>query len=126
MHRASISNPQSMSSSGGFHSRASIEPTSMRPRQMSHLHSQLAQLQANLSDLESLLRVTAGSLYVFLFLKREEREGREGANDDDAGLWRQDACLSGMRWRSSSNPSSSSRDRKAVLLIRRRRLLFRV
>lgn len=47
------------SQAGSFHSRASIEPTSLRPRQMSHLHSQLAQLQANLSDLESLLRVTA-------------------------------------------------------------------
>ncbi|KAK9450493.1 DASH complex subunit Hsk3 like-domain-containing protein [Limtongia smithiae] len=40
--------------------RLTSEPsTSLKPRQMSHLHSQLAQLQANLADLESLLRVTA-------------------------------------------------------------------
>ncbi|KAK9241414.1 DASH complex subunit Hsk3 like-domain-containing protein [Lipomyces kononenkoae] len=42
-----------------FQARASIEPSTIKPRQLSHLHSQLAQLQANLSDLESLLRVTA-------------------------------------------------------------------
>ncbi|KAK9365270.1 DASH complex subunit Hsk3 like-domain-containing protein [Lipomyces kononenkoae] len=42
-----------------FQTRASIEPSTIKPRQLSHLHSQLAQLQANLSDLESLLRVTA-------------------------------------------------------------------
>ncbi|KAK9312914.1 DASH complex subunit Hsk3 like-domain-containing protein [Lipomyces starkeyi] len=45
--------------SSNFHSRPSTEPSTIKPRQMSHLHSQLAQLQANLSDLESLLRVTA-------------------------------------------------------------------
>ncbi|KAK9463744.1 high osmolarity sensitivity protein 3 [Lipomyces oligophaga] len=33
--------------------------SSQKPRQMSHLHSQLAQLQANLSDLDNLLAVTA-------------------------------------------------------------------
>ncbi|KAK9452885.1 DASH complex subunit Hsk3 like-domain-containing protein [Dipodascopsis uninucleata] len=48
-----------MQRSGTFQTRPSIEPSNIKPRQMSHLHSQLAQLQANLSDLESLLRVTA-------------------------------------------------------------------
>ncbi|KAK9471075.1 DASH complex subunit Hsk3 like-domain-containing protein [Dipodascopsis tothii] len=33
--------------------------TPMKARQMSHLHSQLAQLQANMNDLENLLKVTA-------------------------------------------------------------------
>ncbi|KAK9464823.1 DASH complex subunit Hsk3 like-domain-containing protein [Lipomyces arxii] len=50
-------NRQSQYSS--FQSRPSMEPTNVKPRQMSHLHSQLAQLQANLSDLESLVQVTA-------------------------------------------------------------------
>jgi hypothetical protein len=39
--------------------RLSTTPSSIKPRQLSHLHSQLAQLQAHLSDLESLLRMTA-------------------------------------------------------------------
>jgi hypothetical protein len=32
---------------------------SQKPRQLSHLHSQLAQLTAHVSDLENLLRMTA-------------------------------------------------------------------
>jgi hypothetical protein len=39
-------------------SRLSTFP-SQKPRQLSHLHSQLAQLTAHVSDLENLLRVTA-------------------------------------------------------------------
>lgn len=39
-------------------SRLSTLP-SQKPRQLSHLHSQLAQLTANVSDLENLLRMTA-------------------------------------------------------------------
>lgn len=39
-------------------SRLSTIP-SQKPRQLSHLHSQLAQLSANISDLENLLRMTA-------------------------------------------------------------------
>ncbi|KAK9319576.1 DASH complex subunit Hsk3 like-domain-containing protein [Lipomyces orientalis] len=50
---------QSAAATASFHSRPSTEPSTIKPRQMSHLHSQLAQLQANLSDLESLVRVTA-------------------------------------------------------------------
>ncbi|KAF2762442.1 hypothetical protein EJ05DRAFT_495323 [Pseudovirgaria hyperparasitica] len=41
-------------------SRLSTVPSSQKPRQISHLHSQLAQLTANLSDLENLLSITAG------------------------------------------------------------------
>ena len=39
-------------------SRLSTMP-SQKPRQLSHLHSQLAQLTAHVSDLENLLRMTA-------------------------------------------------------------------
>jgi len=39
-------------------SRMSTIP-SQKPRQLSHLHSQLAQLSAHISDLEQLLKVTA-------------------------------------------------------------------
>jgi hypothetical protein len=38
--------------------RMSTAP-SQKPRQLSHLHSQLAQLTAHVSDLENLLRMTA-------------------------------------------------------------------
>nr|OQO22132.1 hypothetical protein B0A51_09396 [Rachicladosporium sp. CCFEE 5018] len=41
-------------------SRLSTLPaTASRSRQLSHLHAQLAQLTANMSDLENLLRMTA-------------------------------------------------------------------
>lgn len=40
-------------------SRMSSAPSSQKPRQLSHLHSQLAQLTANMADLENLLRMTA-------------------------------------------------------------------
>ncbi|CAA9960249.1 DASH-Hsk3 domain containing protein [Pyrenophora teres f. maculata] len=40
-------------------SRLSTVP-SQKPRQLSHLQAQLAQLTANMSDLESLVRMTAG------------------------------------------------------------------
>ena len=33
---------------------------SAKPRQLSHLQAQLAQLTANMADLESLMRMTAG------------------------------------------------------------------
>jgi prefoldin subunit 5 len=39
-------------------SRMSTAP-SQKPRQISHLQSQLAQLTANMADLESLMRMTA-------------------------------------------------------------------
>ncbi|KAL7269763.1 hypothetical protein RUND412_007557 [Rhizina undulata] len=39
--------------------RPSLAPSNAKARQLSHLHSQLAQLQAHLSDLEDILRVTA-------------------------------------------------------------------
>ena len=61
-------------------SRMSTVP-SQKPRQLSHLHSQLAQLTAHVSDLENLLRMTAvqaesmrslggyaGAMYVYHFL----------------------------------------------------------
>jgi hypothetical protein len=40
-------------------SRLSTVP-SQKPRQLSHLQAQLAQLTANMADLESLVRMTAG------------------------------------------------------------------
>ncbi|KAI9879335.1 MAG: hypothetical protein M1830_008795 [Pleopsidium flavum] len=39
--------------------RLSTLPSAIKPRQLSHLHSQLAQLQAHMADLENLLRMTA-------------------------------------------------------------------
>lgn len=51
------------SSHGTSHSttsRLSTVPTSAsKSRQLSHLHAQLAQLTANMSDMENLLRMTA-------------------------------------------------------------------
>jgi len=60
--------------------RLSTVPSSVKSRQQSHLHAQLAQLQAHLADLENLLRMTAvqaeyvrglggyaGALYVSIF-----------------------------------------------------------
>ncbi|KAK5175246.1 uncharacterized protein LTR77_000383 [Saxophila tyrrhenica] len=42
------------------HTRLSTVPTSAtKARQLSHLHAQLAQLTAHMSDLENLLRMTA-------------------------------------------------------------------
>lgn len=42
------------------HTRLSTVPTSAtKSRQLSHLHAQLAQLTAHMSDLENLLRMTA-------------------------------------------------------------------
>lgn len=39
--------------------RPSLAPSNAKARQLSHLHGQLAQLQAALSDLEDITRVTA-------------------------------------------------------------------
>ncbi|XMA08932.1 hypothetical protein WAI453_001723 [Rhynchosporium graminicola] len=39
--------------------RLSTATSSIKPRQLSHLHAQLAQLSANLADLENLLRMTS-------------------------------------------------------------------
>jgi len=50
---AHVPRPQSSAAS-----RLSTLP-SQKPRQLSHLHSQLAQLTAHVSDLENLLRMTA-------------------------------------------------------------------
>ncbi|APA11600.1 hypothetical protein SS1G_05046 [Sclerotinia sclerotiorum 1980 UF-70] len=45
---------------GGNAPRLSTAPSSStKPRQLSHLHAQLAQLSANLGDLENLLRNTS-------------------------------------------------------------------
>ena len=60
--------------------RPSLAPSSAKARQLSHLNSQLAQLQAHLADLQDIMRVTAvqaenikalgglnGALWVFSF-----------------------------------------------------------
>jgi hypothetical protein len=49
--------PQSSSSAPG--PRLSTAPSSIKPRQLSHLHAQLAQLNAHLADLENLVRMTS-------------------------------------------------------------------
>lgn len=64
-------------SQAGGTRRSTIPPSTLKSRQLSHLNAQLARLQANMSDLDNLLRVTAvqaeyirklgilhGSLYV--------------------------------------------------------------
>jgi hypothetical protein len=55
VHSAMSQAPRPNSSAA---SRLSTLP-SQKPRQLSHLHSQLAQLTAHVSDLENLLRMTA-------------------------------------------------------------------
>ncbi|EMC94427.1 hypothetical protein BAUCODRAFT_73229 [Baudoinia panamericana UAMH 10762] len=53
-----MSNPTRAPSA--MQARLSTVPTSAsKSRQLSHLHAQLAQLTANMSDLENLLRMTA-------------------------------------------------------------------
>ncbi|OSS50296.1 hypothetical protein B5807_04899 [Epicoccum nigrum] len=81
-------------------SRISSVP-SQKPRQLSHLQAQLAQLTANMADLESLMRMTAGQAQdmralggysgaMFMAASKvlgEETvkggEGREGAREQD-------------------------------------------
>lgn len=50
--------PNRSQANNNMTSRLSTLP-SQKPRQLSHLHSQLAQLTAHVSDLENLLRMTA-------------------------------------------------------------------
>ncbi|TGO42363.1 hypothetical protein BHYA_0009g00420 [Botrytis hyacinthi] len=45
--------------SGGAPRLSTAPSSSSKPRQLSHLHAQLAQLSANLGDLENLLRNTS-------------------------------------------------------------------
>jgi len=69
--------------------RPSIAPSNAKARQVSHLASQLAQLQANLADLEDIARVTAvqaenikvlGSLNCAMYVSRLEEGGEVEAN----------------------------------------------
>jgi hypothetical protein len=55
--RTAMSHPPRSHTPAG--SRVSTVP-SQKPRQLSHLQAQLAQLTANMADLESLVRMTAG------------------------------------------------------------------
>jgi hypothetical protein len=58
-------------------SRLSTVPTSAsKTRQLSHLHAQLAQLTANMSDMENLLRMTA-----------VQAEGMRGLGGYAGGMW---------------------------------------
>ncbi|KAI1505007.1 DASH complex subunit Hsk3 like-domain-containing protein [Biscogniauxia marginata] len=54
---------RTMGIGGGTTTRASMAPQgsggAVKARQLSHLHSQLAQLSANLADTENLLRMTS-------------------------------------------------------------------
>ena len=59
-----MSNPTRTPGHSGYgHTRPSTSTanaaTASKSRQLSHLHAQLAQLTANMSDLENLLRMTA-------------------------------------------------------------------
>ncbi|KAI5804913.1 hypothetical protein EDC01DRAFT_641319 [Geopyxis carbonaria] len=70
--------------------RPSLAPSSQKARQLSHLHSQLAQLQAHLADLEEVSRVTAvqaehirvlGSLNGALLMGAAKVLGEQGAGE---------------------------------------------
>ncbi|CAK3898444.1 Hypothetical predicted protein [Lecanosticta acicola] len=58
-----MSNPTRTPGPSGSHAynsrRSTVATSGSKSRQLSHLHSQLAQLTANMSDLENLLRMTA-------------------------------------------------------------------
>ncbi|CUS13877.1 unnamed protein product [Tuber aestivum] len=45
--------------SSSRNTRQSLAPSTAKARQLSHLNSQLAQLQAHLADLQDIMRVTA-------------------------------------------------------------------
>ncbi|TQS33620.1 hypothetical protein Golomagni_06028 [Golovinomyces magnicellulatus] len=79
---------------GGPGSRQSVAPSSggsaMKSRQLTHLHSQLAQLSANLSDTENLLRMTSvqaeamrglGSWHGGLFMAASKVLGEESVKE---------------------------------------------
>ncbi|KAK7513588.1 DASH complex subunit Hsk3 like-domain-containing protein [Phyllosticta citriasiana] len=76
-------------------SRLSSMPSSQKPRQLSHLHSQLAQLTANISDLENLLRMTAvqaesmrglGGYCGGMFMAASKVLGEETVNGGGSGI----------------------------------------
>ena len=81
----------SHSHNASHNSRMSTVPTSAsKSRQLSHLHSQLAQLTANMSDLENLLRMTAvqaegmrglGGYAGGMFMAASKVLGEETVND---------------------------------------------
>lgn len=79
----------------GVGARQSMAPSSggnaMKSRQLTHLHSQLAQLSANLSDTENLLRMTSvqaeamrglGSWHGGLFMAASKVLGEESVRDN--------------------------------------------
>ncbi|KAJ9623155.1 hypothetical protein H2203_006091 [Taxawa tesnikishii (nom. ined.)] len=78
----------------GSTTRLSTVPNSAsKARQLSHLHAQLAQLTAHMSDLENLLRMTAvqadmmrglGGYAGGMFMAASKVLGEETANEGDA------------------------------------------
>ncbi|TGZ82915.1 hypothetical protein EX30DRAFT_394177 [Ascodesmis nigricans] len=76
------------------YSMAPVSAATSKARQLSHLHSQLAQLQARLADLEDISRTTAvqakniqalGTLNGALFMGAAKVLGDEGAGIGGAG-----------------------------------------
>jgi len=74
--------------------RPSLAPSNTKARQLAHLHSQLAQLQAALADLEDISRVTAvqaenikalGGLNGALLMAASKVLGDAGAGEGGAG-----------------------------------------
>ncbi|KAL1648110.1 hypothetical protein SLS58_002437 [Diplodia intermedia] len=83
-------------------SRMSTAPSSQKPRQLSHLHSQLAQLSANMADLENLLRMTA-----------VQAESMRGLGGYCGGMFMAASKVLGeetVNGGSASSPSGSSRE----------------
>ncbi|KAI9748979.1 MAG: Translation initiation factor 3 subunit J component [Chaenotheca gracillima] len=58
-HNLSGPSGPNQASTSSRNSRLSTAPSAIKPRQLAHLHAQLAQLQAHMSDLENLVRMTA-------------------------------------------------------------------
>ncbi|KAH9992175.1 DASH complex subunit Hsk3 like-domain-containing protein [Xylariaceae sp. FL0662B] len=87
-----------MQGGGGTAARPSMAPQSsgsvVKARQLTHLHSQLAQLSANLADTENLLRMTSvqaeamrglGSWHGGLFMAASKVLGEESVKEQGSG-----------------------------------------
>ncbi|KAJ5053718.1 uncharacterized protein L3040_000009 [Drepanopeziza brunnea f. sp. 'multigermtubi'] len=93
--------------------RLSTAPSSIKPRQLNHLHAQLAQLSANLADLENLLRMTSvqaesvrglGAWHGGLFMAASKVLGEETVAGSAAG---QGQTQRGQGGSETSNPEAT-------------------
>ncbi|KAF2083534.1 hypothetical protein K490DRAFT_51424 [Saccharata proteae CBS 121410] len=80
--------------------RASTMPSSQKSRQLSHLNAQLAQLTANISDLENLMRMTA-----------VQAESMRGLGGYSGGMFMAASKVLGEETVSGGGGQSSARDK---------------